>query len=140
MLFWSGTWKILDLFLLPHKSSISSWISLGIGSFIPVLGYFVAELLKTAVRVECSFQNVFLSRLFIYINAVGHLNYWRGIWNLSDSFIGKELLASSLSFFISHFILVFLKSSGNSLGQPFLMVMDTRDNFYESTPKFRSKV
>ena len=140
ILFWSGTWKIMDLYIYPNIITISSWISFAVGGFVATANYFLASLLGKFVTVECALQHVILSRTLIYINALGHLNYWRGVWNLCDNLTGKGLLASLLSFILSHFILVLLRASGTCLFQPFSVTIDSRENFYETKPRFNTKV
>ena len=140
LLWWSGTWKLLDLYLMPLHRDVSSWISLAFGSFVSIVGYYVMELLKDVVTAECSAKHVLVSRIFIYVYASGVLNYWRGVWYLSDDVIGKDWKTSLISFVVSHLLLVVFRGSRNSIGPPFSVMLDHRPNFYESAPRYRSEI
>lgn len=140
MLWWSGCWKILDCYMLPENHFISWWLSLCIGSFISILGFYLTAVLENIVRSECYFTHVVVSRIFIIVYAFGILNYWRGMWNLSDYITGKGVLPSLIALLVCEIILLCVRGSGNTRACPFIVCVDHRQNFYESSPRFKTQV
>lgn len=143
--YWSGTWKLVDSYILPDKeldkpSLLSSYVSLGIGTAIGITGYLILPLLSEHINPQWTTKHVIVSRLFSYVYAFGTLNFWRGIWNLMDHFVGTGLTQSLICYAVAKLILIVLRSASSCLSSPFLVTKDHRDDFYRAYTRFRSEV
>ncbi len=142
--YWSGTWKLADAYILPDNSSdvplLSSYVSLGIGIAIGLCGFLILPLLSENLYPECTVKHVVISRIISYIYGFGILNFWRGVWNITDYFVGKDLKWSLISYAVTKLALILLRSVSSCLGSPFLIVKDHRDDFYKAYTLFRSDV
>ena len=145
VLYWSGTWKLVDAYILPDDtggdpSLLSSYVSLGIGIAIGLSGYLILPILSEHINPEWSVKHVLVSRIFSYIYGFGILNFWRGIWNITDHFAGKDLKWSLVCYAISKLILIVLRSVSSSVSSPFVITKDHRDDFYKAYTLCRSEV
>ena len=143
--YWSGTWKLLDAYVLPVSATdgvplLSSYVSLGIGTAIGLSGYLVLPLLSEHVNPQWSVKHVIVSRIFSYIYVFGILNFWRGVWNITDHFVGTDLRWSLVCYAISKLILIALRSVSSCLSSPFIVTKDHRDDFYKTYTLCRSEV
>ena len=143
--YWSGTWKLLDAYVLPVSATdevplLSSYVSLGIGTAIGLSGYLVLPLLSEHINPQWSVKHVIVSRIFSYIYVFGILNFWRGVWNITDHFVGTDLRWSLVSYAISKLILIALRSVSSCLSSPFIVTKDHRDDFYKTYTLCRSEV
>lgn len=139
-LYWSGTWKLLDLYLLPNNPDISSLVCTLVGSVVGVLGYAIFPLLKQRIRIACSFKHVAISRTFVYIFAFSNLMFWRGVWNLSFQYFLGSLLASAVYSVASIMFLMLFKCCGQTVGNPFFVSLDTGPEIYDSSTRYRLQV
>ena len=143
--YWSGTWKLLDAYVLPVSATdgvplLSSYVSLGIGTAIGLSGYLVLPLLSEHVNPQWSVKHAIVSRIFSYIYVFGILNFWRGVWNITDHFVGTDLKWSLVCYAISKLILIALRSVSSCLSSPFIVTKDHRDDFYKTYTLCRSEV
>ncbi len=138
--YWSGTWKIMDNYVIPDNAYISGYVSLGIGATVGFFSYIIFPLLKDTIIVEWSLHHVLISRILIYIHNFGILNFWRGIWQVMDGLVGKDVRWVSIIVGVSLLTLLLLRAVSNCIAVPFVVNLDTSTDFYSTYPRFRSEV
>ena len=139
--FWSGSWKIVDLYCTPKGDKIfSSWLSLALGSFICVIVFFLLPLAQGRVEVSNNARHVIVSRLLNYVSAWGVIFFWRGVWDFTDKFIGDSVLTAGVILAVSYPVLTLLKTAKNVVGPPFVVLLDNDADFYVAYPRFRTQV
>ena len=142
--YWGGTWKLLDLYLFPDDGVLSAWVSLAIGTtgclsaylFLPMIG----DCLQHHRQPTWSLIHVLLSRLCIYILGFAVLNYWRGIWNLMDTYIGTGLLYNSICVAVSAVVLVPLRATSTVIASPYVVEVDIDPHIYHPITRFKTPV
>ena len=139
-LFWSGSWKLLDTYIYPNNPDKNALICIFIGSTVGVFGFIIFPLIKSNVRIECSFKHVFVSRTLIYVYANSNLMFWRGMWNLSLQYFVNSLLSSALFTIASILFLMLFKCCGQTVGNPFCVSLDTYSDIYDSSTRYKCKV
>lgn len=138
--YWSGTWKLVDKYIFPENNQTSMYISLGIGAPIGICGYLILPLMAKHVTPACEVKHIIISRVFTFIYAFGILNYWRGIWNIMDHFVGKHVTLSLVCFFGAVALLILLRALSSASSAPYTIAKDHRSDFYQAKPLFRSQV
>lgn len=139
-LYWSGTWKLLDLYVVPDDYDLSAVVCVLIGTFIGLFSFAIFPWLKHHIRISCSIKHIIISRTCIYINAAGILMYWRGVWNLSLQYFFNSLASSVLVVMACIVFLVLFKCCGQAVGNPFCISLDTGPDIYDSATRFKSQV
>ncbi len=138
--YWSGTWKIVDKYILPQFPRESMYISLGIGVPVGICGYLILPLLAKHVTPGCEVKHIIISRVFTFVYAFGILNYWRGIWNIMDHFVGKHITWSLVCYFGAVLLLILLQALSSANSAPYTIDKDHRSDFYQAKPLFRTQV
>jgi hypothetical protein len=96
ILCWRGLWNLLDIYLFPDDSLLSSVICLGSGySLCSVLTFVQYGFLRRKDSKSESFENNKLFRLasleiWNMIGFVGSVGAWRGLWNFYNLYIVLE--------------------------------------------------
>lgn len=132
--YWSGTWKLADhyLSLTQEKDELLTYyLSLAIGLSFGLSGYFILPVLGRCILPQNSTLHLCVSRIFIYLFAFGTVNYWRGIWMITDHFLGYETKWSGIAYVIVTFSLILLRSSTSAIGSPFVLGRDDNLQFYK---------
>jgi len=130
VLYWSGTWFLLDIYLFPKNLMYSALASLIAGSMILFLIYYALPLLGQHISVGWTLKHVIVSRCMIYVTALGVLLYFRGIWNLVDTLAIEKLEISIIIVVSNQLALILLRASVNAAGSPLIVQMDISDDFY----------
>lgn len=123
--FWSTTWKIYDLFILPNEPVISGAISLSFGFCSQIVLMFYQESIKALLNFEKqNFVNTLI--LKIYALFLGHtfVSFWRGVWSFVDATSPKYVGVVILNIVQNMIILMILKAFRNTLVPPFIILTD----------------
>ena len=144
ILYWSGTWKFLELYIYPHHPYAAASLLLLVGFFILITGYFALPLLEDLVVLEDLqrdfTKHLLVSKVFNYITALGYIFLWRGVWMLTELSFGKSLHASLIVLAVSLGLLLPMKSISNAMTTPFILHLDSSSDFYKTAPRFRTQV
>ena len=88
IVFWSGTWRILDLsFFSLDAFSAAVWCWL-LGFLITLAGYFVLPFLEATAGTSDDYRHIVISKSFLYVYAFGMIAHWRGIWGIAEIWTG----------------------------------------------------
>ena len=140
IIYWTGTWKLLDYLILPGSYVNSGWVSLAVGAPFGIAGYIILPILGGCIKARCSLTHVIASRLFLYIYCFIMMHYWRGVWQVSDGYLGYNWRTSCICLAVCFAILIPLRGLANCTSSPFSVELDTRPNFYNAYPRFRTQV
>ena len=139
VVYWRGTWDILDLYIIPGDLVTGSWISLALGVTTCSLGNSLQPFLNKHCPTK-TLPKVLLTRTFAYIFAFGTLNHWRGLWNLLDHYIGFGYESTVILFVIAMVMCWLLRVTATILGPPMTITYDNREDFFQSRGRLRMEV
>ena len=88
IVYWSGTWRLLDLMCGTSDPYLGAYYCLVIGAVANVTGYYGLPLLSKFAGSLDGLQHILISRLFLYVYAFNVIVYWRGVWNFADLLAG----------------------------------------------------
>ena len=142
VLWWAGTWQLLDIYLFKDSHLYSVYASLAVGSVAGLLGHIAIPFFSVIQNPEIKAISL---RIFIYVYSLGYINYWRGIWNLCDEIFklvpyGYVIVTVSVVFGICVFILLLTRTGSDILSTPFYVGVDFDRKFYRPTLCFGTKV
>ena len=146
LLWWSGTWQLLDSYVSPNDSLHSRLVSLAFGSAVSCLGYVLKAVLhhfrrrfNKVILIPCHYA-------LIYLHSLGDINFWRGVWDLRTLLLKKYsadsdlLLVSMMLVAITFLSLLLLRSVSNCISLPVSCVHDVGMEHARPKPKYRSQV
>ena len=140
MLWWAGTWVLMDQLIYPQDIRLSGWICLAIGTATSYVGFFILPPLRTRITPGWNWRHLLFSRLFVYVYGTGQLAFWRGVWELFDAYFGYGVVNNAVAAAVAEIILISLRAASNNLGPPFFLLLDNREDFYQTYPRFRTQV
>jgi Fuseless len=91
IIYWSGTWRLLDLIFASSDELHSAVFCMIIGFIILFAGYEILPRLEEIAGVLNGICHLVVSRSFLYIYAFGMIAYWRGVWNCAELWAGEVL-------------------------------------------------
>ena len=145
VIWWAGTWQLIDSYVYPQSPWTSYWVSLAVGNIICILGYILNPCLVAGfVRSHRPAVSLVAIWTFNYVYSIGMLSTWRGVWSISDV-ITKQMAPHSLTsllvvLLLSELALIVLRANVNTLTLPFWINLEVGYKFSVSTPRFRNKV
>ena len=140
ILWWAGTWQILDISLLSGKRFVSHLISLAIGLNICILSYYANTIIVRSSRYMCRSVTC---RIFNYVFSIGLINFWRGVWGLTDEIVNEQNYKAELSaaiLAVSAVLLFLLRGFVMCVSLPFWISTEFGNTFQHAKPRFRSEV
>ena len=140
--YWGGTWKLMDLLVFPDSTFDSSVVSLAVGTTGCLAGYLTLPLFGRCLPpgATAGAVHVAVSRVSVYLLAALVLNYWRGVWQLMDYYVGTKPLTNGICVGASCLVLVCLRSLGNVVSAPFFQELDVRAEIYRPITRFKVQV
>lgn len=144
ILYWSATWNIFCKYIHPENILVRGIITLSIGLFIHLLTYCfqytfqnfhdehydrTSTNARTCYYSYCS-RAFLLRSIYSYIQSIAIICQWRGIWDLTETYIEKTL-SQSFEIVIATFCLLIycllLKRSLHSLTNvvPYMLNFDS---------------
>ena len=146
ILWWSGTWRLLDSLITPDQSVKSRIISVVFGSIVSCLGYLLKAFLSHRHTHLPRTIHLFLHYLLIYVHSLGGINFWRGVWDLRDiilkHYVESQSLtnASAILVCIIFLALLIFRSVANCSSLPLSCVHDYGIEHRQPKPKYRTEV
>lgn len=134
VIWWRGTWDLLDFYIYPSDEIVSSRITLIIGAVLAVAGYMIQPYINNLDK--CSYHFKFYATLFLYVISIINLCYWRGLWNLIDIYLSPMWKNSTVILILSSLIMCFFKTFRTAVGLPFSVTVDD-SRVLECTTAFR---
>ena len=140
IIYWRGTWIVLDLYMFPDNPVMSGWLSLCLGNGIIPVFYFLQNRLQDTFGKPRVKWYILVYHGYTYIFAFAVVNQWRGVWTLLDQYSGKVLHSAFISTSVGLAGLVMFRSLGYILSPPTVAVMDIRPDFFLCITRFAVKV
>lgn len=139
--YWRGTWNLMADYIYPSDYPTSLVISLGLGLF----GHLMAHLFQTSLR---RYLNADRHRLLFYIGSRVYteiygtvcVNSWRGGWEMINLYTTHDVLYVILITLGCALLLALLKGLRNVTGSPFVVVNDTRREYFDVPTYFKTSV
>lgn len=128
--FWSTTWKLYDLFILPNAPVASGAISWSFGFCGQMVMMFQQDAIKKLFTFEKhNFVNAVI--LKVYALFLGHtfVSFWRGVWSFVDATSSKDLGVVVSNIVQNIVTLMILKAFRNTLVPPFIVLTDQQDQY-----------
>lgn len=128
--FWSTTWKLYDLFILPNEPVVSGAVSWLFGLCGQMILMFYQDGIKTLLYFENqNFVNTLILKIYALILAHTFVSFWRGVWSFVDATSSKDLGVVILNIIQNVITLVNLKAFRNTLVPPFMILTDQSNQY-----------
>uniref|UniRef100_A0A182NTS8 Uncharacterized protein n=1 Tax=Anopheles dirus TaxID=7168 RepID=A0A182NTS8_9DIPT len=136
--YWRGTWNLMGEYIYPSDQTTSLIVSLAIG----IVGHIVFNLFQSTLR---QYLNADKHRIAYYVGSRAYtviygavcVNGWRGGWQLIDLYTTHDVLYVVLITAGCLFILACLKGVRNVMGTPFLIINDSRREYFDVPTYFK---
>ncbi|GAV00295.1 hypothetical protein RvY_11165 [Ramazzottius varieornatus] len=140
VIYWRGSFQLLDIYIYPSDLFVSAWISVVVGICGTVLVNVSQNLLHTKVdKIPTKCLQIFCKRLYTYFYGWIIVVHWRGIWRLWDAYTGTSYASGCISFAAGCAILLLLKCFRNVVAPPLVTVSDFDENYFIIKTLFRTK-
>ncbi|ELU16529.1 hypothetical protein CAPTEDRAFT_148107 [Capitella teleta] len=138
--FWRGTWSLLDIYITPEDPWRSHWITIGVGNCgLFLLAVFQDPLQRLHTNSKWKVVKMVMPRVYVYVGSLLSVCQWRGLWGGLDVFSGMTS-SSYLHYGIAGQVFLWLfRSSKNIAGSPTQICVDTADDLYVCTSRFKVK-
>ena len=100
VMYWRGTWSLLNVYLFPNDQAASAWTCFVVGNVGLLCLVYLQNPLTRWLRLDRPLHWIFGYHLYTYV--LGGLNVcqWRGIWHLLDHYTGVNLHSAWITFAI----------------------------------------
>lgn len=130
VIFWSTTWKLYDLFLLPDQPALSGAISWLFGFCGQMVLMFYQDSIKKLLKFgNRNFVNSIILKVYALFLGHAFVSFWRGVWNFVDVTSSKDLGVVVSDIVQNIIILMILRVFRNSLVPPFIILTDKEDQY-----------
>ena len=129
--FWRGTWIWFDLVMLPNRPLASLWASFAIGVVLCVCAHLLQHFVIKPFIVDKNRHHNCISRvvgtIFVYLIAVGTINYWRCVFYFWDYYIlyDNPTLSAWFSVIVGILGSIITLSSRSLIAVPFTSALDS---------------
>uniref|UniRef100_A0A182MCL9 Fuseless n=1 Tax=Anopheles culicifacies TaxID=139723 RepID=A0A182MCL9_9DIPT len=136
--YWRGTWNLMGEYIYPSHMTTSLIVSLAIG----IIGHIVFNIFQSTLRQYLNADKHRIayyigSRMYTTIYGAVCVNCWRGGWQLIDLYTTHDVLYVVLITLGCLFILACLKGVRNVMGTPFLIINDSRREYFDVPTYFK---
>ena len=125
-----------------HPAPVDNWLVMLIGS-CPLLGYFLYPAIDSCFFRAKKYKSVIyiiVRRCCLCVFGVLTLGCWRGVWSLSDHYLGPDPIKALLLTICSFLILAACGACRTAIYVPVSLCLDTTEDTLVPTPCFCSKV
>ncbi|CAG2057274.1 unnamed protein product [Timema podura] len=136
--FWRGQWCLMDIYVCPAYPFESATISFLVGIF----GHYLLTILQRPLtrnlhpeRHRLTFYVV--SRLYTVCFGFSCVSFWRGAFLYLDIYTGTNIALVASSTALSAVALTVLKTLRNISAPPFLVSMDSCQDYFQVQTMFR---
>jgi hypothetical protein len=142
VMYWRGTWVLMDMYIYPEDMKKSGWISaeIGYGGFAMAAAIQgLSRDRKYSILEGKNYKSKLLLGFYNYIVAFLGVNCWRGIWLLQEVYLLENDKKSSA--WISHglgTVLLFILLHFQSTFAAPLLILSEYDNDYQPNNLIRS--
>ena len=141
ILWWAGTWQMMDIVISTKHSYVSHLISLAIGLNICISGSYASVFIA---KQEAYYGRALACRVFNYVYSLGLINFWRGVWGTTDDIVNTQedhkIVLSSLLLAVSVMLLILLRGLVSCVSFPFWINTEFGHTFKPAKLRFRSNV
>ncbi|XP_055548351.1 uncharacterized protein LOC129731960 isoform X2 [Wyeomyia smithii] len=136
--YWRGTWNLMADYIYPSDYPTSLMISLVLG----LVGHFMAHIFQNSLRRYLNADRhrllfYFGSRLYTEIYGTICVNSWRGGWEMINLYTTHDVLYVVLITLGCVLLLALLKGLRNVTGSPFVVVNDSRREYFDVPTYFK---
>lgn len=136
--YWRGTWNLMAEYIYPSHVPTSLLISLALG----VGGHLFFNIFQAPLRSHLNADKHRLlfyvgSRLYTEIYGTICVNTWRGGWEIINLYTTHNVLYVVLITLACAIALALLKGLRNILASPFVVVCDTRRDYFDVPTYFK---
>jgi len=148
VLFWRGTWDVLDLVIYPpntggdaaenlSRRQLSGLVSYLLGLFSRIFLDLIKFHLKEFLNRRPTLMQTLGGLVYRGIYAFSGVAFWRGIWDLMIEDVGLQTFWLICILVASVLVLSFSRTTRTLVGSPLGLLIDTHDNTFESYTFFR---
>ncbi|CAD5119889.1 DgyrCDS8471 [Dimorphilus gyrociliatus] len=133
VIYWRGSWDLLDIYVLPRYSKIIRFGSMYIFGLFGIAAYFSQPLLERQLRNINGTLRGMLCRFYMYAYSWMNMSVWRGGWGVLSEAEGDNWKRSAIVLSVSYFLLVLMRTSRTSMWPPFTVNLDFRPDLLRPT-------
>jgi len=145
VLFWRGTWDILDVVVYPSddlpETQSSRQLSGMVCYLIGLLTRIFLDLIKFHLKEFLDTKPLLIQTLgglvFRGAYAFSGVSFWRGIWNLMIQDVGLKTFQLIIVLVGSLLVLLFSRVSRSLISAPLGILLDNHSNTFESSTFFK---
>lgn len=133
VIYWRGSWDILDLHVLPHRPNITRFGAMYFFGLLGIFAYFSQPLLERQLHNVNGRLRGMLCRFYMYAYSWMNMSVWRGGWGVLSEAEGDNWKRSAIVLSVSYFLLVLMRTSRTSMWPPFTVNLDFRPDLLRPT-------
>lgn len=132
VLYWRGTWILLDIYLYPEdltKSAVYS-VAMGyVGFILLLLPQMSSSSFSSEKQNANSTKSYFVETVYTLFGGFVAVNSWRGVWYLADDyiFVDNRELSGWVSVFLGVVVLCMIAHFQSVLAAPMTILSDRSD-------------
>ncbi|KXJ78862.1 hypothetical protein RP20_CCG003261 [Aedes albopictus] len=139
--YWRGTWNLAGEYIYPQDLPTSLIVSLSVG----VIGHLIFNIFQATLRRHLNADKhrllfFFGSRLYTEIYGTICVNTWRGGWEMINLYGTHDVLYVVLITLGCALLLAMLKGLRNVTASPFVVVNDSRREYFDIPTYFKLTV
>ncbi|KXJ84029.1 uncharacterized protein LOC109432868 isoform X2 [Aedes albopictus] len=136
--YWRGTWNLAGEYIYPQDLPTSLIVSLSVG----VIGHLIFNIFQATLRRHLNADKhrllfFFGSRLYTEIYGTICVNTWRGGWEMINLYGTHDVLYVVLITLGCALLLAMLKGLRNVTASPFVVVNDSRREYFDIPTYFK---
>lgn len=136
--YWRGTWNLAGEYIYPQDLPTSLIVSLSVG----VVGHLIFNIFQSTLRRHLNADKhrllfFFGSRLYTEIYGTICVNTWRGGWEMINLYGTHDVLYVVLITLGCALLLAMLKGLRNLTASPFVVVNDSRREYFDVPTYFK---
>nr|CAD7414422.1 unnamed protein product [Timema poppensis] len=136
--FWRGQWSLMDIYVCPAYPFESATISFLVG----ILGHYLLTILQRPLTLNLHPERhrltfYVVSRLYTVYFGFSCVSFWRGAFLYLDIYTGTNIALVASSTALSAVALTILKTLRNISSPPFLVSMDSCQDYFQVQTMFR---
>lgn len=134
VIFWSTTWKLYDIFILPEQPFLSGAVSWLFGFSGQIVLMFHQDTIKNLLNFgNRNVLNVIVLKMYALFLGHTFVSFWRGVWSSVDATSSKDVGVVILNITQNIITLMVMRSFRNTLVPPFIVLTDKPDQYYMRT-------
>lgn len=136
--YWRGVWDLLGYYFLRSNKIRGIWILVGIGLSVTYLLYFIFAYVvdKKLKSISSKWLNIIITRLCLVIYGFFFMFMWRGLWEMFNHYIGKDLKEGAISFAVGVILISTIRCTKTLMWPPMNIAVDFREDVIRPCCRF----